>query len=135
LIREAREKIKTRSQWLKEVQTEFNKFIRARDEKLPCISCQRFHTGQWHCGHYLSVGSNPALRFCEDNCHKQCAPCNNHLSGNIIAYRRAIIEKLGIQKVEWLEGHHEPKKYTIDELKALKAHYKQLYKELKTVAI
>ena len=44
--KEKLEKLKTRSDWLKEAQIEFNKYIRLRDASLPCISCQRFHIGQ-----------------------------------------------------------------------------------------
>lgn len=126
----AKQKIKTRAEWLKEAQTVFNRYIRMRDEKLPCISCRRHHQGQYHAGHYRTIGAAPELRFHEDNCHKQCAPCNNHLSGNLIAYRTALIEKVGISRVEFLEGKHEPLKLTIDEIKAIKAHYTERCKVL-----
>ena len=129
-LREAKERIKPRSQWLKEAQHVFNKFIRLRDADMPCISCQRFHGGQYHAGHYRTVGSNPELRFDERNVHKQCAPCNNHLSGNIINYRTGLLQKVGREVVEWLEGPHEAKHYTIDELKQLIAHYKLKCKEI-----
>ena len=121
--RQALERIKPRSQWMKEAQTAFNAYIRARDAARPCVSCGRYHNGQYHAGHWLSVGSSPALRFEELNVCKLCAPCNNHLSGNAVLYRRALVELIGVDKVEWLEGPHEPKKYTIDDLKAIKAEY------------
>lgn len=121
--------IKSRAQWIKETQAEFNKYIRARDHDQPCVSCGRHHDGQYHAGHYLSTGSNPELRFNEINCHKQCAPCNNHLSGNIPNYRPALIDKIGLPLVEWLEGPHKPLKPTIDELKWLKTYYQQRAKE------
>lgn len=128
--RQRLERIKTRAQWMKEAQTAFNAFIRARDAARPCVSCGRHHNGQYHAGHYLSVGSSPALRFEEINVWKQCAPCNNHLSGNAVLYRRALVELIGVDKVEWLEGPHEPKKYTIDDLKAIKAEYIRKRKEI-----
>jgi len=128
--RQRLERIKTRAQWLKEAQTAFNAFIRARDAARPCVSCGRHHNGQYHAGHYLSVGSSPALRFEEINVWKQCAPCNNHLSCNAVLYRRALVELIGVDKVEWLEGPHEPKKYTIDDLKAIKAEYIRKRKEI-----
>ena len=128
--RQRLERIKTRAQWMKEAQAAFNAFIRARDADRPCISCGRHHNGQYHAGHYLSVGSSPALRFEEINVWKQCAPCNNHLSGNAVLYRRALVELIGADKVEWLEGPHEPKKYTIDDLKAIKAEYIRKRKEI-----
>jgi len=130
-LKAAKEKIKTRSQWVKEAQQAFNAYIRARDEKDPCISCQRYHNGQYHAGHYKTTGANPELRFEEDNCHKQCAPCNNHLSGNLVNYRINLITKLGIDRVERLEGPHDAKKYSIEELKAIKYKYKKKLKDLK----
>lgn len=125
-LRVAKLKIKTKAQWNKEAQAVFNKFIRIRDADLPCISCGRFHEGQYHCGHYLSRGSSPHLRFCEENCHKQCAPCNLHLSGNIVKYRQSLIQKIGLDRVEWLESNQTITKYTIDDLKHIIEKYKLL---------
>lgn len=113
-----------RSYQLKQAQAAFNAYIRARDKQEPCISCGRNHAGQYHAGHYRTVGANPELRFEELNCHKQCAPCNNHLSGNIVNYRINLIEKIGLASVEWLEGPHDPKKYTIEEIKEIRRIYK-----------
>ena len=129
-LREAKERTRPRSFWFKEAQKWFNKFIRLRDEKFSCISCGRHHQGQYHAGHYRTVGAAPELRFDERNVHKQCAPCNNHLSGNIINYRAGLIERYGIEAVEYLEGKHEARHYTIDELKQLIAHYKMKCKQL-----
>lgn len=129
--RERKAKLKSRSEWLKEAQSVFNKFIRLRDKNEPCISCGRYHQGQYHAGHYRSVGACPELRFCELNVHKQCAPCNDHKSGNIIEYRINLINKIGADKVAWLERQdHEPKKYTIEDCKAIIKHYKAKIKEL-----
>ncbi|WP_205968727.1 recombination protein NinG, partial [Pseudomonas viridiflava] len=57
--------------------------------------------------------------------------CNTQLSGNIVNYRLALVRRIGITNVEWLEGPHEPQKYTIEELKALTAKYRALTRELK----
>jgi hypothetical protein len=65
--REAKAKLKTRSQWLKGAQIVFNRFIRLRDEGDSCISCGRNTGAKMNAGHYKSVGSTPALRFNEDN--------------------------------------------------------------------
>lgn len=129
--RECKAKLKSRSEWLKEAQSVFNKFIRLRDKDQPCISCGRYHQGQYHAGHYRSVGACPELRFCELNVHKQCAPCNDHKSGNIIEYRINLVNKIGADKVAWLERQdHEPKKYTIEDCKAIIKYYKAKIKEL-----
>lgn len=127
----AKEKVKTRSEYMREAQQAFNEFIRERDKDLPCISCGRHHQGQYHAGHYRTVGSSPNLRFCELNAHKQCAPCNNHKSGDIVNYRINLVEKIGAKNVAWLEGHHEPCKYTIDDLNAIKSEYRAKARELK----
>ena len=128
------EKLKNRAQWAKEAQSAFNEFIRLRDAALPCISCGRYHQGQYHAGHFLSVGARPELRFEESNVHKQCAPCNNHLAGNVVLYRKALLERIGSEAVDFLEGPHEPKKYTIDQLQAIKAEYAAKAKQLKEQA-
>jgi hypothetical protein len=129
-IRHAKQALKTRQDWIKEAQRVFNKFIRLRDKSEPCISCQRFHTGQYHAGHFRTTAAAPELRFCEDNVYRQCAPCNNHLSANILEYRKNLVKKLGDEKVEWLESKHPPKKWTIEELQEIKKIYKQKCKEL-----
>lgn len=116
--------------WVKKAQAAFNAWVRARDEGQPCISCGRHHQGQHHAGHYRPAGSNPELRFEPDNCHLQCAPCNSHLSGNLTAYRPALIAKIGIERVEWLEGPHEPKRYRREDYQSIEAEYKAKLKEL-----
>ena len=128
--KERQQALKTKSDWLKETQVVFNSYIRLRDKDLPCISCQRFHSGQYHCGHYRTVGSSPHLRFDEENCHKQCAPCNNHLSGNIVNYRKNLKEKIGIERLELLESNNRSKFYTIDDIKDIKLFYKAKIKEI-----
>ena len=130
LTREAKAKLKTRSDWMREAQAAVNKWIRSRDANEPCISCQRHHTGQYHAGHYRSTKAAPELRFEPLNIHKQCSACNTHLSGNIVEYRRHLIAKIGPEKVEWIEGKHEAKHYSVDELKSIKDKYSKLAKEL-----
>ncbi|RMH96414.1 recombination protein NinG [Stutzerimonas nitrititolerans] len=129
--RAARERIKTKGDYMRETQAAFNEWIRERDRDLPCISCGRFHQGQWHAGHYRTVGGNPELRFHPLNCHRQCAPCNNHKSGDIVNYRINLVERIGADQVEWLEGPHEPQRYTIEELKAMKASFRAMTRSLK----
>ena len=127
---ERKKALKSRADWLKEAQAVFNKFIRMRDESDPCISCGKFHKGQYHAGHFRSIGAAPELRFSEYNCHKQCSVCNNYLSANLLEYRRGLLAKIGIEKLEWLEGPHPPKKYTIEEIIAIKKEYQAKIKEL-----
>lgn len=133
-IKVRKEKLKSRSDHLKDTQQAFNAWVRARDAALPCVSCGRHHEGQYHAGHYRTVGANPELRFEPLNAWKQCAPCNNHLSGNLINYRISLLQRIGEEKVAWLEGPHEAKKYTVEELKAMTAEYRAKTRELKRAA-
>lgn len=130
-MRARKEALKSRKDWLKDLQKVFNKFIRLRDKNQPCISCGRYHQGKYDAGHYKTVGGNPELRFNEDNCHAQCVPCNQHLHGNIVNYRVGLIERIGIERVEFLEKKdHPPLKLTDDEIKEKIAFYKKKIKEL-----
>ena len=130
-VRARKEAIKSKADWAREAQTAFNAWIRARDEGLPCISCGRHHQGQWHAGHYLSTGARPELRYTESNVHRQCAPCNTHLSGNAVLYRIGLINRIGSDAVEWLEGPHELPKLTADDYRAIRDTYRQKLKEIK----
>lgn len=131
-IRKEKERIKSKADHAREAQQAFNAFIRERDKGIPCISCGRHHQGQYHAGHYQSVGAHPELRFDELNCYKQCAPCNNHLSGNIVEYRKNLLMRFGQDLLDYLEGAHDPKRYTIDELKEIKKKYREKLRHLKT---
>ncbi|MHC8321153.1 recombination protein NinG [Pseudomonas sp. GB2N2] len=130
-IQVRKERLKSRADHLKDTQRAFNAWVRERDADLPCISCGRHHQGKYDAGHYRTVGSNPALRFEPLNCAKQCVPCNQHKSGNVVSYRIELVKRIGADQVEWLEGPHEAKKYTVDELKAMTADYRAKTKELK----
>lgn len=133
-LRAAKERVKPKGQYMREAQVAINAWVRLRDAALPCVSCGRHHDGQYHAGHYRTVGSNPALRFEPLNIHKQCAPCNNHKSGDIVNYRIELVKRIGAELVEWLEGPHEPKRYTIEDLKAITAEYRAKTRELRRAA-
>ena len=64
------------------------------------------------------------------NVHKQCQPCNTHLHGNLVLYRVNLIQKIGLDRVEWLEGPHEPLKLTVEAIKALRDEYRAKTKAL-----
>lgn len=131
-IRIKREALKTRADWMRDAERAVNTYVRTRDKDKPCISCGRFHEGQWHAGHYRSKGSAPHLRFdAERNIFRQCAPCNTYLSGNLINYRAGLIARIGLKAVEELEADQEPRKYSIAELKEIKAHYIAKLKQLR----
>ena len=133
-IKVRKERLKSRADHLREAQAVFNEWVRLRDADLPCVSCGRHHDGQYHAGHYRTVGANPEIRFEPLNVWKQCAPCNTHLSGNLVNYRLSLLQRIGVEKLEWLEGPHPARKYTIEEIKAIKADYREKIKELKRAA-
>jgi len=119
----------SRSHQLKLTQTEFNKYIRLRDELNPCISCGTTANVEYCAGHYKTVGANPELRFCEINVHKQCNKnCNLEQSGNILMYRKSLINKIGLKELDWLEGPHEAANYTLDDIKEIRKKYKDKIK-------
>ena len=125
-----KESLKTLSDYKAETQVVVNQFIRLRDADLPCISCGRHHQGQYHAGHYKSVGAHPALRFNELNIHKQCKPCNADKGGNILEYRKALIAKCGLAVVDFLEGPHAPAHYSVEDCQRIKAEFKARIKQL-----
>lgn len=137
-IKVRKEKLKSRADHLREAQTAVNEYVRLRDAHLPCISCDSMPndndlmTGnRWDAGHYRSVGACPELRFEPLNIHRQCVKCNRNLSGNAVEYRIRLVLRIGADRVAWLEGPHEPRKYTVEEIKAIKAEYRAKTRELK----
>jgi len=127
-------KNKTLGTLAQETQRELNKWIRWRDRNDGCISCDKPANapGQWHASHYRSTAAAPELRFDEENIHKSCAKCNDHLSGNLVEYRIRLIEKIGLARVESLEGPHEPKRYRAEDLVQLRKEYVARLREAKS---
>lgn len=135
----AKESFKRRADWMAEAQRAFNTYIRARDAGKPCICCgkpQKAHDSisghNVDAGHYRSVGSAPHLRFVENNCHAQLVACNRWGAGRAVDYRLGLIARIGLEAVEALESDQTSRKYSIDDLKAIKKHYADLVKQLKT---
>lgn len=112
-----------------DLQKEFNKYIRLRDAGKPCISCQKY-INPLTAGHYIGVGANCTLRFNEFNVNGQCSFCNGFLSGNPEQYRIHLINKIGIDKVLWLEGPHEPNHYSVSALQKLTKVYRGINERL-----
>jgi hypothetical protein len=92
---------------IKKVQEVFNKYIRYRDAgsgECKCISCDSIvQLKGCHASHYFSAGHYKSLRFNEDNCHVSCIKCNTFLHGNLIQYRKGLIEKIGQERYDKLE--------------------------------
>lgn len=125
---------KNLSDYEAEARREFQKWVRLRDKDLGCISCGNTKATQYDGGHYLDANKYSGLIFHEDNCHKQCSrPCNKDKHGDLINYRIGLIQRIGEEKVKWLEENKDRLrvyKYTKQELTEIKNYYKQLTKEL-----
>jgi hypothetical protein len=130
--KQRKEALKTNSDYVRELQSIFNTYIRERDKNEPCISCPKPLSSKFDAGHYYSTGSYPELRFNEDNVHGQCVHCNQHKRGNLIEYLEGLHTRIGLVKILKLkELANVPRKYTIQELKGLKVFYKLKIKNLK----
>ena len=128
-----KDKIKSKTQWLAEAQAAFNAYIRARDHGQGCISCGTNKQGiQYHAGHYRTRKAAPQLRFDEAQVWLQCATCNNHLSGNLISYRRELLNRIGQAEVDRIECDNSEARFTIEDAKRIKAQYKAKLAGLKT---
>lgn len=134
-LRAAKERVKTKAEYMRDAQRSFNSWVRARDAGQPCISCGTTADIQYCAGHYRTTGSCPELRFEPLNVHLQCNKnCNLSKSGNILGYRPRLLEKIGAEKLAWLEGPHAPRRYTIEDLKAITAEYRAKTRELRRAA-
>ena len=134
--RRRKEENKTIPQLIKEAQFEFNAFIRERDKDKPCICCGRplgdgDVGGRFDCGHYRSVGSAQHLRFNEANAHGQRKACNRWGAGRAVDYRIGLINRTDVEVVESLELDNRVHKWTRDELRGIRDHYKAKLKEMR----
>lgn len=121
-----RERLKTRSEWMKEAQAAVNRYCRLRDIKAGrgCITCgapfRGTFGGAFDAGHMISRGSAPQLKFRTDNIALQCVKDNRYLGGLALDFRRAMIERIGLEKVEALESMQGPAKFTVEYLQRIK---------------
>ena len=97
--------------WLKaKATTVFNAYIRKRDTDDNgygrCISSGvplKVPSQNAQAGHFYSGGHYPELKFNEDNVHLQGKSDNYFKSGNLIEYRKQLIKKIGLKRVEKLD--------------------------------
>jgi len=144
------EKLKTRGDWIQEAEYEVRRFRRLEElaKGRGCMSCRRSQEevqgtdgwkpgGAWDAGHFLGKGARPELRM-EPLCiWLQCKSCNagsakyarkGYTVG--LAFEENLRAQEGDALVDWLKGPHEPKHYTIDDLKEIKRTYKAKAKAL-----
>lgn len=130
--------------FLAEAQAAFNAWIRARDSELPCISCGELNPpvmgpgGAWDAGHFLGRGAHPEKRFMEDNVHRQCKSCNGGSAKNpakaMTVSQRYAIElerRIGPERYAKVLEPLPVKKWTREELTAIRDEYRKKLKEVK----
>lgn len=103
----------------------FNRWVRQRDADDPCISCGE-HRAFYDAGHFVPVKGGSFLRFHEWNVNKECKGCNGFDEFHLVGYRKNLINKIGLENVEWLEANRRTvKKWTREELLLIIEKYKQ----------
>lgn len=123
--RAKRIELKTKSQWRKEAQAEFNKYVRLRDAGKPCISCGRLPEqklgGTMDCGHYRTRGAARHLAFNLHNTAAQCVYCNRDRAGDQKAFEQGLIQRIGLAAVDVLNNDNTIRNFDITYLQRIKS--------------
>jgi hypothetical protein len=128
-----KEKSKTQSDYIQELQKIFNSYIRERDKEELCICCNSniSYKDSWDAGHYIPT-TKSYLRFNEFNVNKQKRSCNYFQRGNQPNYRIGLIKKYGLEVVEHLElDQNKELILSISDIKEKITYYKNKLKALK----
>lgn len=132
---EKKDSLKTPKKWADIAQKSVNKYVRLRDQAkgYPCISCNKPLRDDeiTHASHYKARGANSALRFHLWNIHRSCVKCNHFDGGNIHGYKPALIDRIGLEKVEFLINHPRSRVYDIDYLKRMRDVFNKKAKRVK----
>jgi len=124
-----KQKLTPRSKLIEKAQKVFNAYIRERDKDLPCISCGKWHD-KWDAGHYVPVKGGSYLRFNEFNVSKEGSYCNGFDQFHLVGYRKNLIKRIGLEKVEWLEqNRNKVHKWTRKELNSIIDKYSKKVKD------
>ena len=119
--------IKTRKEAAKKA---CHEYIRERDKNKGCITCGNPLGSKFDAGHFLK-GTNSYTKFMEKNIHGQCVNCNQYNGGREREYEHALIAKYGHITVLALKKlRTKTVKRTVDDYKAIEAHYKNKLKAL-----
>lgn len=153
-IKVRKEALKSRADHLKDAEKAVRDYRRTYELSIGsgCISCGESQEsilaaqgwkvgGAFDAGHFMGKGARPELRLEPSNIWLQCKACN---SGSYMharkgytvsqGFRTGLIARIGLEAVEALEADHEPRKHTVDELKAITAEYRAKTRELKRAA-
>lgn len=125
-----KQELKPLSYWTERAQKQVNRYVRARDRGVPCISCGAPWKPNFQAGHWLTTKARPELRFHLDNIAAQCVQCNLFKSGNQQLYRVALVQRIGPERVDSLEGQHALPRLRKEDYQRIEAQFKQLADEL-----
>jgi uncharacterized Zn finger protein (UPF0148 family) len=132
---ERKDKLKTHSDYVGELQDLINEIARLIDKGQHCISCQKSTGSQRHGGHRWRTSTYPEIRFHLDNVASQCVYCNDKLSGNPDGYNEGLKIQYGNDYFVWVHDGLKQKypvlKLTIPELISAKSKARKIIKELK----
>lgn len=150
-IKVRKEALKSRSDHLKDAEKAVRDYRRTYELSIGsgCISCGESQEviraaqgwkvgGAFDAGHFMGKGARPELRMVPENIWLQCKACNSgsymHARKGYtvsVGFRAGLVARIGLEAVEALEADHEPRKYTVDQLKAITAEYRAKTRELK----
>ena len=135
--RQKLESLKPAKYWRAILKREMHLYVRLRDEGKPCISCDTILErkgrvgGDYDAGHCRSVGSAKHLEFDERNIHGQCKHCNDAMGGNYHEYRNRLPARIGQEAFDALMCDQDDRKYSIEQIKSMTAHYRKLISEIR----
>ncbi|WP_371360122.1 recombination protein NinG [Pseudomonas sp. KT_2_4] len=153
-IKVRKEALKSRADHMKDSEKAVRDYRRTYELSIGsgCISCGESQEsilsaqgwkvgGAFDGGHFMGKGARPELRLEPTNIWLQCKACN---SGSYMharkgytvsqGFRTGLIARIGLEAVEALEADHTPRKYTVEQLKAITAEYRAKTRELKRAA-
>lgn len=124
-----------RARLIRKADSVFSIYIRRKDSignVARCVTCgKQDHYKSMQNGHYVSR-RKMSLRYDEMNCNVQCPNCNMNLGGNLANYRKYLIEKYGVGRVEALEIRGKMSgKITTVEIEHVISKYENLLKKMK----
>ncbi len=96
-------KLKTKSDYEKDLEKEVNHIVRLIDYGHECISSGRSNYVV-NAGHYWSVGSHPAVRFNLLNIFGQSVGDNKYKGGQPREYKEGLRKTFGFEVTEEIEG-------------------------------
>ena len=126
------EKLKTKSDYEKDLQVPINKIARLIDKGSNCMMCNHVMKRTNGC-HYHSRGANATIKFHLHNIWIGCHKCNGVLGGNIIGYDNRLIDVYGREKWEYVKFslcQIQPIHLDKDELKELTSQANKIVKQL-----